>query len=319
MDKKSGLVFLILIIVFSFLSFPLLTKGMEVVCCFDEGIACEQRQSYQCDNYEAKSCGEVDEFDSVQKPCDIGCCCFEDGIDYRIAPPDENGNGHLPDPVNGDNGDNGRVGEESMSFWWLLLLIILMVIVIGGFTGAYYYDANYNQGAFASKIKSLFSNSSAKPKQKMQGSFGPQTPGSQNQYRQSHRQGLPSQGYGSQNQSRQSPGQGLPSQSYGSQTQSTSKPSTGQVKSQSPSQAGRSSTPSKPSQGAEPKLDSALQKEVYNYLQTLRQKGPDKNKELELIKKGVTTQKIKELYQIVRKENEKRVERNKRLAKFDDK
>ncbi len=222
----------------------------------------------------------------------------------------KNGNGHLPDPVNGDNGDNGRVGEESMSFWWLLLLIILMVIVVGGFTGAYYYDTNYNQGAFindlkrklnqlSSKIKSLFGKSSSTPKQKMQGSFGPQVPGSHGQFRQSPRQGLPSQG-------------------YGSQSQPTSKPGGSQIKSQSPSQAGLSPSTSKPSQGAEPKkLDSALQKELYNYLQTLRQKGPDKNKELELIKKGVTTQKLKELYQIVRKENEKRAERKKKLAKFD--
>ncbi|MFW6383735.1 MAG: hypothetical protein ACOCZQ_03760, partial [Nanoarchaeota archaeon] len=65
------------------------------------------------------------------------------------------------------------------------------------------------------------------------------------------------------------------------------------------------------------KPDTALQKEIYNYLQTLRQKGPDRDKEVELLKKGVSTQKIKELYQMVRKENEKRAERKRKLAKFD--
>ena len=222
-----------------------------------------------------------------------------------------NGNGVLPETIDDINGEKNRLlGEGYQNLWWLLLLIILMVIVIGGFTGAYYYDANYNQGAFinelkrklnklSSKIKSLFSKSAATPKQKMQGSFGPQT-------------------QGSQNQPRQSPGRGLPSQGYGSQSQSTSNSGTGQIKSQSPSQAGLAPSTSKPSQGAEPKkLDSALQKELYDYFQTLRQKGPDKSKELELIKKGVTTEKIKELYQTAKKENEKRIEREKKLAKFD--
>ena len=91
-----------------------------------------------------------------------------------------------------------------------------------------------------------------------------------------------------------------------------------QVKSQSPSQAGLASSTSKLGHGRESKkIGGKFEKELHDYLQTLRQKGPDKNKELELMKKGLTTQKIKELYEIVRKENKRRVERRKKIAKFE--
>lgn len=60
-----------------------------------------------------------------------------------------------------------------------------------------------------------------------------------------------------------------------------------------------------------------LRNELLNYLQTLRSKGPDKAKEIELMKKGATSSQLKELYNIVRRENQKKANRKKKISNFD--
>ena len=64
-------------------------------------------------------------------------------------------------------------------------------------------------------------------------------------------------------------------------------------------------------------VSNNLQNELAQYVQTLKHYGTDKNKELELMKKGANSEQIQAAYRLARKEKEKMNNRKNMMDRFD--
>ena len=284
--------------------------------------------------------------DSCHCDGDGSCVRNEDGIDYRISPSDED-DGEINGFEDGDIGEGEA--EEASNLWLFVFGVLLLIVLVGVGIGFYYFnngivgqslsDSRPMQNKTTQEKSGQVSNQSqkgtgqqsaqAKPKQQTQPKQGTEQEKSGQSSNQSQK-GTGQQSAQAKSKQQTQPKQGTAQEKFG-QSSNLSQKGTNQQYLNSNSQVQSTQSPNKPNNNEvnssslgkssgvldSKKHDSALQKEIYHYLQTLRKKGSDKEKEAELLKKGVTSKKLKELHQLVRNENKKREEREKKMKNFD--
>ncbi len=198
--------------------------------------------------------------------------------------------------------------EEEKSSWILLLILLILLVIILSVTCVYFYDKYYMDGRLLNKIKQktrpILNNISSK----INGLIN-KTKNTGNNLNNSIRKQTNSSTKKPINQyQRQGPGKNM----YQGQPNRNSQ----HINNQQPRAYGTvRDTP----QTSPLPASSDNKKELMDYIQTLKTKGPDKRKELELQKKGVTREQLLAAYKIARRENEKRLGMKNMLSKFDEK